>query len=102
MLGATKLLRTAFTGVAALVIVFGAATSAQAGGGHHGHGHWHGHGGGGWGWGWAGPAFVGGLALGALATPYYGYGYGAPCHRERHVYYTRSGHRVVRYVRVCY
>ena len=39
-----------------------------------------GHGRGGWGWGWAGPAIVGGLALGALAAsrPSYGYGYGYP------------------------
>ena len=59
----------------------------------------------GWGGGWAGPAIVGGLALGALAAsrPYYGYGYGpgyygaygdgyygGDCVLRRRVHYTRT------------
>ena len=67
----------------------------------------------GWGGGWAGPAIVGGLALGALAAsrPYYGgYGYGAyggyyddGCYlRRRVVGYTPWGRPIVRAVRVCY
>jgi hypothetical protein len=70
----------------------------------------------GWGGGWAGPAIVGGLALGALAAsrPYYGYGYGpgyygaygdgyygGDCVLRRRVHYTPYG-PVVRHVRVCY
>jgi hypothetical protein len=62
--------------------------------------YWHRHHGG-FGWGWAAPAFVGGLALGALATPYYGGYYGPRCVLERRVRYTRHG-RFVKYKRVCY
>jgi hypothetical protein len=62
------------------------------------------------GWGWAGPAIVGGLALGALAAsrPYYGYGgyypaYGYDgCLRRRVVGYTPYGRPIVRTVNVCY
>ena len=80
-------------------------------------------GGGGW-----GPGFVGGLALGAVASPYYyggyygpgpyaydpyveaapqAYAYAAPygyrggCHIQRRVYVNHAGHRSVRSVRVC-
>src|SRR5882757_8295647 len=67
----------------------------------------------GWGGGWAGPAIVGGLALGALAAsrPYYyggyggygGYGYyGDGCIRNRVVGYTSYGRPIVRPVNVCY
>lgn len=67
----------------------------------------------GWGGGWAGPAIVGGLALGALAasSPYYyggyggygGYGYyGGGCIRNRVVGYTPYGRPIVRPVSVCY
>jgi hypothetical protein len=64
----------------------------------------------GWGGGWAGPAIVGGLALGALAAsrPYYyggygGYGYyGDGCIRNRVVGYTPYGRPIVRPVNVCY
>jgi hypothetical protein len=66
----------------------------------------------GWGGGWGGPAFVGGLALGAIAArPYYGYGYGYPAYgyyddgcglRRRVVGYTPYGRPIVRLVRACY
>jgi len=67
----------------------------------------------GWGGGWAGPAIVGGLALGALAAsrPYYGYPgyaayggyYGDGCYlRRRVVGYTPWGRPIVRAVRACY
>jgi hypothetical protein len=93
----------------------------HGGGGHHWHGgggHWHGggghwHGGGGcWGC-WAGAGLIGGLALSALASPYYygygpayygGYGYGGyygGCHIERRVRHRARG-TVVRHVTVCY
>jgi hypothetical protein len=85
----------------------------HGGGGHHWHGGhgWHGGGwrGGGDCWGcWAGAGLVGGLALSALASPYY-YGYGPAyyggyygnCHIERRIRNTAYG-RVVRNVRVCY
>lgn len=67
-------------------------TSADA---HHWH-HHHGCCGG-----WVGPAFIGGLAIGALASrPYYrSYAYGN-CWRERRVFW-RHGHRHVRLVTVC-
>jgi hypothetical protein len=72
----------------------------------------------GWrGGGWGGPAFVGGLALGALAAsgPYYGYGYGydpgyyayddgyygGDCVLRQRVVHGPYG-PVVRHVRVCY
>jgi len=90
--------KASIAGVAAIALTAATvATSAPAnaqrfggfrGGGFHGGFHgggWHGggwHGGwrGGRGWGW-GPAIVGGVALGALATaPYWGgYGYGYGC-----------------------
>ena len=75
--------------VMALAATFATTTSASA---HHHH--WrHGCCGG-----WVGPAFVGGLALGALATrPYYAR---ANCWRERHVFW-RYGHPHVRWVTVC-
>jgi hypothetical protein len=103
------------------------AARMRFGGVHHGGGHWHGGGGhwhggrhwhGGWHgggdcWGcWAGAGFVGGLALSALASPYYygygpayyggygGYGYDG-CHLERRIRHTAYG-TVVRRVRVCY
>jgi hypothetical protein len=90
--------------VATLAIAAGTlATTTSAEARYYGH-HWHG------GWGWGGPAFVSGLALGALATrPYYGYGYGpgyaaygyGDCYLQRRVRYTPYG-PVVRHVRVCY
>ena len=66
--------------------------------------------GGGWGWG-VGPGFALGLGLGALgAAPYYGYGgpyygsyaYGGDCVMRRRPVINRWGHRVWRWVRVCY
>jgi hypothetical protein len=62
---------------------------------------------GGRGWGWAGPAIVGGLALGALAASRpYAYGYPAydydGCIRNRVVGYNAWGRPIVRPVNVCY
>jgi len=83
------------------------------GGGWHGGG-WHGGGwrGGGWrggGWGWGvGPGFALGLGLGAApyyayGGPYYGsYAYGGDCVMRRRAVINRWGHRVWRWVRVCY
>jgi len=88
-----KKLRTpALALTVALAATMTTATSANA---HRWHHHHHG------GWGWAGPAFVGGLALGTLATrPYYrSYAYGN-CWRERRVFW-RHGHRYTRKVTVC-
>lgn len=72
--------------------------------------HWRGRG-----FGWGGPAFVGGLALGALAAPRYGYGYGygypaygagyygGDCFmRRRIVGYTPYGRPIFRVRRICY
>jgi hypothetical protein len=86
---------------------------ARPWGGHH----WHGGGfhAGGWhrgGLRWAAPAFIGGVALGALAArPYYAYDYPTyvvyedddygGCYLKRRVRYTPYG-PVVRRVRVCY
>jgi hypothetical protein len=76
--------------------------------------HWHGHGGGGF-----GPGFVGGVTAGALlGGGYYGgpygyydggpygyyggpYAYGGGCYIQREVVINRSGHRIIRRVRVC-
>ena len=125
----SKVLRRSTLALAMAATVTIAATSGadaarlrfSGGGGHHWHGgggHWHGghrwHGGGGgdcWGC-WAGAGFVGGLALSALASPYYygsgpaygGYGYGGyygGCHLERRIRHTAYG-TVVRRVRVFY
>ena len=77
---------------------------------------YYGRGGRGGGWGFAGPAIVGGLALGALAASRpYGYGYGYPaygaydggydggCYLQRRVVgYNGYGRPIVRPVRVCY
>jgi|tagenome__1003787_1003787.scaffolds.fasta_scaffold20477301_1 hypothetical protein len=123
--------RTTLALAMAATVTLGATSGADArariggahfhGGGGHWHGgggHWHGGGGhwrgGGWRgggdcWGcWAGAGLVGGLALGALASPYY-YGYGPAyyggyyggCHRERRIRHTAYG-TIVRNVRVCY
>ena len=112
----------ATSGADAARMRFGGGGGHWHGGGGHWHGgggHWHG-GGGCWGC-WAGAGLVGGLALGALASPYYygygpayyggyggygGYGYGAygygdGCHLERRIRHTAYG-TVVRNVRVCY
>jgi hypothetical protein len=70
----------------ALATTLSTTTNANA---WHRHHHHH--------WGWVGPAFVGGLAVGALASRPYYY---RSCWRERHVYW-RHGHRHVRWVRVC-
>jgi hypothetical protein len=124
----SKVLRRATLALAmAAAVTLGGTSGADArmrfggahfhGGGGHWHGgggHWHGGGwrGGGDCWGcWAGAGFVGGLALGALASPYY-YGYGPAyyggyggyyggCHLERRIRHTAYG-TVVRRVRVCY
>jgi hypothetical protein len=77
-------------------------------GGWHGGG-WRGGGwrGGGWGWG-VGPGFALGLGLGAApyyayGGPYYGsYAYGGDCVMRRRAVINRWGHRVWRWVRVCY
>jgi hypothetical protein len=58
---------------------------------------------------------VGGFALGALATPYWGdygyydyayepyaYDYGPDCYIRRRVVFNRWGERVIRRVQVCY
>lgn len=107
-------LRKIAIAAAAAVTIVGATaalpTTADAGwhgGGWHGGG-WHGGGwrGGGWGWGFA-PGFALGLGLGA--APYYAYGgpyYGAyaygDCVMRRRAVINRWGHRVWRWVRVCY
>jgi len=62
---------------------------------------------GGWGWG-VGPGFALGLGLGAApyyayGGPYYGsYAYGGDCVMRRRPEINRWGHRVWRWVRVCY
>ena len=90
--------------VAALAII-GFASSANAQ-------HYRGGGGG------FGPGFVGGFATGAVigGAPYYGggyyggpyayggggpYAYGGDCYFRRQIIINRSGHRVIRRVRVC-
>jgi hypothetical protein len=137
MSGISKVVRrTTLALVMAATVTLAATSGADAarmrfggvhhGGGGHWHGgggHWHGggwHGGGGcWGC-WAGAGLVGGLAISALASPYYygygpayyggygGYGYGytyggdyGGCHIERRVRHRAHG-TVVRNVRVCY
>ena len=91
----------------AIITIAGAATlpstaDARWGGGWHG-GHWRG-GGSGWGLGT-------GLALGFATAPlwggaygpYYGaYGYDGGCVMQRRWVVNRFGHRVLRWVRVCY
>jgi hypothetical protein len=75
------------------------ATTEPAAAGHWRGGGWHGGGwhGGGWHGGWRrggwhggaglwGPAIIGGLAAGALLTPYYGHGYGGGCDAYAPVY----------------
>ena len=98
----------AVAGAAAIALAFAAgAAQARPHGGHFGgHAHFghHGHFGGGF-----GPGFVGGLALGAVASgPYYGYDYGPyaydygpDCYIRRTVVVNRWGHRIVRRIRVC-
>jgi hypothetical protein len=64
----------------ALAVTTTPADARWGGGGWGGRGYGGGWGRGGWGrgyGGWWGPGIIGGLALGALAYPYYGYGY--PC-----------------------
>lgn len=89
--------RTGFGVLAALVglaaITLGTASPAQARHWHHGFGF--------------GPAFVGGLALGAVGAPYYyggpyAYDYDPGCFIRHRVVYDRWGHRFIRPVRVCY
>ena len=95
--------RIGVAAVAALAIVaFSGSADARYrhGGGYYG-------GGGGFGPG----IFLGGLAAGAvLGGGYYGgpygyyggpYAYGGGCYIERQVVINRSGHRVIRRVRVC-
>lgn len=94
----TTIKKAAIASVTALAVAGGmlaASTSAEAR--YYGHR------------GWAGPAIVGGLALGALAAsrPYYGYGYGAygyddGCLRRRVVGHTAYGRPIFRTVNVCY
>ena len=99
-----KTLKKVGVAVLAALSIAGAtlATTTSAEARYFGHG-WHRGGG----WGWGGPAFVGGLALGALATrPYYAsaypvYGAYGDCVVERRVRHTPYG-PVVRRVRVCY
>ena len=84
------------------LIMFGTVGTADAqrwrGGGWRG---------GGWGWG-VGPGFALGLGLGAApyyayGGPYYGsYAYGGDCVMRRRAVINRWGHRVWRWVRVCY
>ena len=83
--------RNATLGLAMILAATLAATNKAAA--HHWHHHHHSN------WGWVGPAFVGGVALGALATPYYRRHHN--CGWERHVFW-RHGYRIVRYVEVCY
>jgi len=96
---------TAVATIAGATLTLPTAADARWGG-------WHGGGwrGGGWGWG-VGPGFALGLGLGALgAAPYYGYGgpyygsyaYGGDCVMRRRPVINRWGHRVWRWVRVCY
>ena len=88
---ASSILRNATLGVAMIsAATLGATSAADA---HHWRHHHHNN------WGWTGAAFAGGLAVGALASSRYRAYPG--CVREKHVYW-RHGHRVVRWVRVCY
>lgn len=99
--------RLGIAGVAALSLTGAMLVASSTAEARYYHRGW-----GGGGWGWAGPAFVGGLALGAIAArPYYGYGYGYPAYgyyddgcglRRRVVGYTDYGRPIVRLVRVCY
>jgi hypothetical protein len=91
--------KTAIASLAALTLaggVLATSTSAEA--------RWYGHRG--WGGGWAGPAIVGGLALGALAASRpYGYGayaYDDGCLRRHVVGHTVYGRPIFRTVNVCY
>ena len=96
--------RIGVAAVAALAIVaFSGSANAQRH--HHGGGYYGGGGG-------FGPGiFLGGLAAGALlGGGYYGgpygyyggpYAYGGGCYIQREVVINRSGHRVIRRVRVC-
>ena len=107
--------RIGVAAVAALAIVaFSGSADARY---RHGGGYYGGHGGGYYGGG--GGFFLGGLAAGAVlgggyyAGPYgyynggpYGYyggpyAYGGGCYIQREVVINRSGHRVIRRVRVC-
>jgi hypothetical protein len=121
----TSIRKACLAAVAAFALVAGGSGSAMAAwGGHGGHagghfggrvggghyGGYHGgfHGGHGFYGGGFGPAFVGGLALGAFAAaPYYGYdapyGYddGPDCYLTRRVFIDRWGHRIVRHIEVC-
>lgn len=96
---------------ATLVTSSDAEARWRGGGGYHhgGYGGYH-RGGGGF-----GPGFVGGLAIGALASRPYGYGYGGGygaygggygynngCIRRRVVGYNYYGRPIVRAVNVCY
>jgi hypothetical protein len=96
----TAIKKAAIATLAALTLAGGAlATSTSAEARYYGHHRWGG--------GWAGPAIVGGLALGALAAsrPYYGYGayaYDDGCLRRRIVGHTYYGRPIFRTVNVCY
>ena len=84
------------TGLAALSLAasaFAAAQPAAAADWHaHVRGGWHGGGG------WLGPAIIGGLAAGALAAPYYGYG---NCYQYAPVYDAYGRYIGQRLVNVC-
>ena len=92
--------RIGVAAVAALAIVaFSGSANARY---RHGGGYYGGHGGGYYGGG--GGFFLGGLAAGALlGGGYYGgpYAYGGGCYIQREVVINRSGHRIIRRVRVC-
>ena len=96
-----SLKKIAIASLAMLTVAGGVlATSTSADARYYGHRGWHGGG-------WAGPAIVGGLALGALAASRpYGYGYGAygydDCLRRRVVGHTAYGRPIFRTVNVCY
>ena len=101
---------------AAAVTIVGATTALPSTADARWGGHWHGGGGhwhGGWGgWGGWGLGLGTGLAVGLAAAPFYGgYGYGpyygayangGDCVMQRRWVVNRWGHRVLRWVRVCY
>lgn len=113
MVSNTRKALLAFSALAATAVISAPAEAQWRHGGYHRGGYYGGyhHRGGGWGYGGAAAAgLVGGLALGAIAAPAYGGGYGyAPaygygysdCFIERQRVYDAWGRPIIRRVRVC-